>query len=164
MKSILKITIFLTITSCIAQDLDKNSYDFWIGEWDLTWTNAQGQTMKGTNNVIKILDGKVIQESFVDLQNNFKGISLSVYNARKKIWRQAWADNGGGYFNFYGTIEENGDKVFITKTEEKNGKRIVKRMVFKNITKDSLIWDWEISQDDGLTWSLRWRINYNRKK
>lgn len=146
-----------------SQQLNENSFDFWLGEWDLTWQNREGNEMKGTNEIIRILDGSIIQENFIDLQSGFKGTSISVYNSRKKSWNQAWADNAGGYFSFYGT-SENGNKIFSTLPEEINGKIIIKRMVFKNITEDSFIWDWEISQDNGGTWNLAWRINYLRKK
>jgi len=37
---------------------------FWIGEWALTWDNADGTKGRGTNRIEKILDGKVIQENF----------------------------------------------------------------------------------------------------
>jgi len=33
---------------------------------------------------------------------------------------------------------------------------------FKDIKKDSFIWDWESSYDRGVTWKLNWRINYKR--
>lgn len=152
----------MVITSGFSQELDKNSFDFWLGEWDLTWTNKEGETKKGTNKVIKILDGQVIQENFEDLQTGFKGMSLSVYNQRNKEWHQAWADNGGGYFNFYGT-QGNDGVIFRTNTEEIQEHKVIRRMVFKNVTRDSLIWDWEISLDNGKTWTLKWRINYKRK-
>jgi hypothetical protein len=158
--------IFLLLSSTTpaqSQKLqDSTLFDFWIGDWDLTWTNAAGQLQKGTNQISKILDGKVIQENFSFASGTFKGTSLSVYNPTSKTWHQAWADTQGGYFDFVGAVE--GDKrIFKTKVKEQNGQKEIQRMVFYNIKPASLIWDWESSTDGGSTWQLQWRINYQRR-
>lgn len=157
------LSLCLSSTGLLSQSLnhsDSTLFDFWVGKWNLTWKNGDGTEGKGTNNVIRILDGKVIQENFVDMKG-FKGSSMSVLTPRTKTWKQAWADNQGGYFDFEGFVE--GDKRgFKTQPKEVNGKVYVFRMVFYDITKDSFIWDWEGSTDGGKTWSLNWRINYYR--
>ena len=114
------------------------------------------------SNEQKTLDGKVLQEHFNDPSTGFKGTSISVFNPNTKVWHQAWADNQGGYFNFIG--ETSGDKkIFKTLPVERNGKTIVLRMVFYNITDKAMTWDWESSTDGGTTWNLNWRIEYTRK-
>ena len=144
-----------------------NYFDFWIGEWEVSWEEGEGRVGKGINTIEKILDGTVIQENFRILEGQnagFKGTSISVYQKRAEIWRQAWADNQGGYFDFRGSIE--GDKR-IFQTAERNmddGSTMTQRMVFYDIDKDSFTWDWEASKDGGDTWSLNWRINYKRIK
>jgi hypothetical protein len=141
---------------------DSTLFDFWVGDWDLTWKNADGSIGKATNRIEKTLDGKVIQENFRDVKG-FKGTSLSVFNAQKFTWHQAWVDNGGGYFNFTGDF--NGEKrIFKTQPRVLNGKTTILRMVFYDIKPESLTWDWERSDDGGQTWNLNWRINYQRKK
>ncbi len=149
-----------------AQESDVSSaFDFWVGNWELSWDEGDGKIGKGTNNIVKILDGKVIQENFVGLAGQakgFKGTSVSVFNPKSKTWHQAWADNQGGYYDFIGEID--GDKkIFKTKVVEKNGKKFIQRMVFYDITADSLMWDWESSVDNGENWKLQWRINYKKK-
>ncbi len=145
-----------------AQTLDSASFDFWVGKWDLTWDDGDGKVGKGTNHIVKTLDQKVIQENFVAMKGQlagFKGTSLSVFNPNKKEWHQAWADNQGGYFDFIGDFD--GDKrIFKTKPFERDGKTLVLRMVFYDISDEALTWDWERSEDGGKTWSLRWQINY----
>jgi hypothetical protein len=142
----------------------KSLFDFWVGEWSLTWQDAQGQTQKGYNRIVKILDEQVIQENFETISTPvFKGMSLSVYNPRTEQWHQAWTDNQGGYYNFIGQFE--GDKrMFVTKTTNQQGKEIIQRMVFRNITPNAFVWDWESSNDGGQTWQLNWQIHYQRKK
>lgn len=164
-KTYLLFLILVLNFSSPAQSLqspDSTLFDFWIGEWNLTWTNSAGKTEKGRNQIIKILDGKVIQENFSDETGKFKGTSISVYNPAKKIWHQAWADNQGGYFDFEGAVE--GEKrIFKTKMKEEHGQKIIQRMVFYKITPTSITWDWELSRDNGTTWELQWRIYYVRK-
>jgi len=146
----------------------ENLFDFWVGEWNLTWTDAQGQTQKGYNRIVKILDDQVIQENFKTIAASesapvFKGMSLSVYNPRTEQWHQAWTDNQGGYYNFFGQFE--GDKrMFVTTSTDQQGKEVIQRMVFHDITQHAFIWDWESSNDGGQTWQLNWQIHYQRKK
>ena len=164
MKRVILILLFASYGVCAQEKFqDPTFFDFWVGDWNLTWKNQDGTTAVGTNHVLKILDGKVIQENFEDKKNNFRGTSISVYNEKKREWHQAWADNQGGYFNFIGDIS--GDsRVFRTQMKEVDEKKIIQRMRFYDIKKDSLIWDWEMSKNDGQTWELQWRINYTRAK
>lgn len=154
--------------SCYAQNLPeqaKNYYDFWIGNWNVEWDEADGKTGAGTNHIEKILDGKVIQEHFTISEGEnagFKGTSISVYNSNKDQWKQAWADNNGGYFDFTGTTEGN-KRIFQTQVfERQNGDKFIQRMVFYNIEENSFTWDWEASTDGGINWDLNWRIKYQR--
>ena len=141
---------------------DSTLFDFWVGKWELTWDNADGTKGRGSNRIEKTLDGKVIQENFQDT-NGFKGTSISVYNTKNNTWHQAWADNQGGYFDLLGYVQ--GEKrMFQTSAKESGGKKIIQRMVFYDIKADSLKWDWEMSTDNGQTWTLQWRIFYSRVK
>lgn len=140
-------------------------FDFWVGNWEASW-KEKGDTMgRGTNSIEKMLDGTVIQEHFQILEGQnegFKGTSISVYQKQQNTWRQAWADNQGGYYDFTGKID--GDKrIFQTKVVEMgDGKELTQRMVFYDITEDSMTWDWESSEDGGESWTLNWRIFYKR--
>ncbi len=168
----MKKILFATITSFFlvssyAQESDlSNAFDFWVGNWELTWDEGNGITGRGINNIVKILDDKVIQENFVGLEGRakgFKGSSVSVFNPRAKSWHQAWVDNQGGYYDFVGEVD--GDKkIFKTKMVEKDGKQLIQRMVFYDIKPTSLMWDWESSVDNGENWQLQWRIKYKKKE
>jgi hypothetical protein len=154
-------------TTLFAQStgLDMATYDFWLGNWDANWKNADGSTGSGSNHVFKVLDGTVIEENFKisdGAQAGFLGMSISVFDSNRKIWHQAWADNQGGYFDFIGEVV--GDKkIFKTKVVERDGNKIIQRMVFYDIKKDSFSWDWEATKDGGVTWNLQWRISYTRQ-
>lgn len=164
MKQIFGCIAILFLTTTFAQSSDPlTAFDFWVGEWEATWTGPNNQDLKGTNIIAKTTGGKVIQENFTDPNNNFIGTSISVYSTKDSLWHQAWADNSGGYINLIGTID--GDKrIFTTLPQTKNGQTLIYRMVFYEIKEDSFTWDWEVSTDYGLNWTLSWQIHYRRIK
>ena len=134
-----------------------SQFDFWIGKWELTWND----TMTGTNVITKELDGCVIHENFSDPTEKFYGRSYSVFNHTKGVWEQTWVDNQGNYMNFKGGFE-NGKMTLSRSFVGPKGKTVTQRMVFHNISDDSLDWSWESSLDDGKTWKQNWLIQYKR--
>lgn len=172
MKKLSLTVLFLLLFSSLANaqnnlvELQPEQYfDFWVGEWELRWTDNEGNEGRGVNVIEKILDGKVIQEHFESTagkQKGYKGTSVSVYNPQRKSWHQAWADNRGGYINLKGSFEGN-KRIFQTGPRSgPQGGTIISRMVFYDITGNSFTWDWESSTDEGQTWKLNWRIYYSR--
>ena len=158
------VLLFISMSSCGQTATDSTLFDFWVGTWDAVWKNPDGTTGKGINHITKILEGKVIQENFVDpTPGSLKGTSISVYHTATKTWRQAWADNQGGYYNLEGGVE-NGKRFFRTQLREQDGKKMFQRMVFYDIKSGSFTWDWESTTDGGKTWTLQWRINYTKVK
>lgn len=139
-------------------------FDFWLGTWELTWEDADGNQGRGTNHIERVLEGNVIKENFEALSGAYEGFvgkSYSVYKSRTGEWKQTWVDNSGDYLDFTGEFE--GDKrIFKREGINPEGEEILQRMVFYDITENSLTWDWKISEDNGETWQLRWRIFYER--
>lgn len=138
--------------------------DFWVGDWVVTWTNANGSPGQARNRVGKILEGKVIEENFegdpVAAAPRLLGRSLSVLDAGG-TWRQAWADNQGGFFALTGSAEGE-SRIFATEFRQVGEQRQGKRMRFYDIKPDGFTWDWEGSVDGGKTWTLLWRLHYRR--
>lgn len=150
-------------TPATAQPADL--YDFWVGDWDARWTQEDGSEGRGRNHVVKILDGRVIEENFEELgegpEPRLKGRSISVLNPATGTWKQAWADNQGGWFSFTGAAD--GDRrMFLTESVDAQGRRRMQRMVFHGIRADAFTWDWESSADGGANWKRLWRIDYRR--
>lgn len=140
---------------------DPAMLDFWIGEWDLTWEGKDGPA-KGTNTIRKVLNGAVIHESFNgNPGTDFLGESYSVLSRVDGSWKQVWVDSAKGYLDFDG-YREGGSVVFHREGKDPAGNDILQRMVFRDIKANAFVWDWETSVD-GKEWTLRWRINYQRK-
>ena len=163
---ILLILFGLVYHAAIAQNLSRScnspgcsQFDFWLGDWNLTW----GDTSKGTNSVMKILDGCVINENFNDPASQYRGMSWSKYDSAKATWKQTWVDNQGGYITLTGKFAA-GEMVLYTEPSiAAGGKMVTMRMKFYNINPESFDWNWE-SSSDKVNWKVNWKIHYQRKK
>ncbi len=140
-------------------------FDFWVGDWDLAWTDAQGAKQTGRNRIEKIMGGTVLSENFLATSGptkGYEGKSYSVFQPNARQWRQTWVDNQGGYIPLEGGRE--GDTFFFENRRTlPSGKTVQSKMVFHDITPDRFVWDWKSSLDGGQTWRLAWQITYRRR-
>jgi hypothetical protein len=141
-------------------------FDFWLGEWQLTWPAQQtggdpGNEAKGTNRIERVMGGCVVEENFSMGDGTFSGRSLSVYDSQQGLWRQTWVDNSGSYLLFTGHFGQ-GRMILQTEPVVKDDEMVMNRMVFREIEDDSLRWDWQRSRDGGDSWTDLWNIRYRR--
>jgi hypothetical protein len=137
----------------------ENQFDFWLGEWEACWNENE----RGTNHVTRILDGKIIQEDFNGAPaSELHGLSFSAYDPERKLWCQTWVDNSGGYLDFTGLFQDG--QMVLSRNAIVRGEKCKQRMVWYNIEPDRFDWNWERSDDEGLTWRVLWQIKYTRKK
>jgi hypothetical protein len=143
-------------------DTQQKQFDFWVGEWNLTWPGATpGEVGHGTNSIKRILEGCVVQENFSGGDSmHLRGTSVSTFDLGSGRWKQTWVDNEGGYLDFVG--EFNNGQMVLRREAVRNGKKILQRMVWKNISANELDWSWESSTDGGETWQVNWPIHYKR--
>ena len=138
-------------------------FDFWVGTWDLEWTDTKGQKQKGTNTINKILGGCVIEENFsTSGPQPYLGKSHSLFDTRNGLWRQTWVDSGGSYLDLAGEFKD-GKMTLHREGTDPKGNKLLFRMTFSNIKPDSFLWDWESSADGGKTWKTNWQINYKKR-
>lgn len=132
--------------------------DFWLGDWALTWGN--GKT--GQNVVDKELNGCAIIENFDGTPGipKYFGKSMSMFDSKAGKWKQVWADSQGGWLEFTG--EKVGDEIHFSRKYSKNGKPMIQRMRFYNIDFRNFDWNWESSETNGQTWTVNWKIHYER--
>lgn len=136
----------------------QSQFDFWVGEWNLTW----GEDERGINIITKPLDSLVIMENFNGTPSSpLKGISVSVFNKRLGKWQQTWVDNQGSYLDFTGEFKDG--KMILQRKAYLEGKEVLQRMVWYDIEPENLEWNWERSLDNGKTWEVLWNIHYSRR-
>jgi len=142
----------------------QKQFDFWVGEWELTWPGKNaGDVSRGTNSIKRILDGCVVQESFsAQDATSLRGTSVSTFDANAGRWKQTWVDNQAAYLDFAGEFKD-GQMILRREAVGPNGTKFLQRMVWKNIGVNELDWSWEASHDGGKTWQVQWPIHYKRK-
>jgi len=136
--------------------------DFWVGTWDLSWTNPDGTPGTGRNVISRSLNDCVIEENFTTIggERPFSGMSVSTFDTKAGHWRQTWVDNAGGYLPFTGGPSEEGFQFRLVNAAD--GRTM--RMIWKNVKKVSLDWHWQESKDGGKSWEDRWVIHYRKAK
>lgn len=135
---------------------DDHEFDFWLGNWDLTW----GEKGRGTNQIQRILNEHVVEEHFRGNDPALEGISHSVLSEEDERWHQTWVDDSGSYLDFVGEFTE--DRMILSRDGIAQGKPVRQRMVWYDITGNTLEWNWERSDDQGKTWKVLWNIHYKR--
>ena len=131
-------------------------FDFWIGEWEVT--TPQGAPA-GTNRVERLLEGCALQEHWV-ASDGSKGTSLSSYDASTRLWRQTYVDDTGQVLVLEGEFKDGRMVLQGEKTLQKKG--ALQRISWQPVG-DKVRQRWDISQDDGRTWSLLFEGVYTRK-
>jgi len=142
----------------------QKQFDFWIGEWDLTWPgNKPGETGHGGNSINRVMGGCVVEEQFTGgTSMALRGMSVSTFVAPVGKWKQTWVDNDGSYLDFVGEFKD-GQMILSREATRPDGSKILQRMVWKNISQNEFDWSWEASKDGGKTWQVNWPIHYKRK-
>jgi len=139
---------------------ESHQLDFWVGEWNLAYMQ-DGKAATSRNRITKTLDGCAILEEFDGAPGNpLVGRSMSMYDARAKLWKQVWVDNSGAWLDFTGGLEDG--RMVFARDAERDGRRFRQRMVFDDVTRDALTWRWQRSDDAGRTWKTLWEIAYRR--
>jgi hypothetical protein len=142
----------------IQDPLGPGALDFWLGSWVVSWAGGG----HGTNTIRRILDERAIEETFdgSDADSSLKGRSLSVRDAADGRWRQTWVDSTGAYLDLVG-VEVEG-RIAFQRDAIIDGRPVVQRMVWLDVTPDALRWQWERSRDGGASWEVAWEIDYRR--
>jgi hypothetical protein len=134
-------------------------FDFWLGEWDVV--SPQGPPA-GTNRVERLLEGCALQEHW-EATDGSKGTSLSSYDAVARKWRQTYVDDTGQVLVLEGEFK---DGKMVLQGEKAMGRQkgALQRISWQVVAGDKVRQRWDISQDDGRTWSVLFEGVYTKKK
>lgn len=144
--------------AAVADPLGPDALDFWLGTWTVSWSTDG----RGTNTIRRILDDRVVEESFDggDADSVLKGRSLSVRDALDGRWRQTWVDSTGGYLDFVGVVADG--RIAFQRDAIVRGSPVIQRMVWLDVTDDAFRWQWQRSDRPGAAWEVVWEIDYRR--
>jgi hypothetical protein len=140
-------------------------FDFWIGEWEVYGKNGQ---KAGDSKISMILDSCVILEEWTSANMTqglrYAGKSFNTYNRRTNQWQQTWVDNVAGSTEYLEGKYENKKMVFLTKPFPLTKDTMaVSRLTFYDLSKDRVRQHFEISKDNGGTWTTQYDLDYRRK-
>ncbi len=152
----------------------QHDFDFEIGAWKthlsrrlhpLTGSTAWIE-MEGTTMVRRIWDGRANLAEFEadGPEGHIQLLSLRLYNPQARQWSLNYANSNSGVLSIP-TIGEfkNGRGEFFDQ-ESLNGRTILVRNVWSDITPDSCRFEQAFSDDWGKTWEINWIATDTRVK
>lgn len=150
----------------------QHDFDFEVGTWKIhlkrllhpltgstTWTEFDGTTVTR-----KLWDGRANIEQFetTSSANQIEGLTLRLYNPESHRWSIYWATSKDGILGIP-TIGEfkNGQGEFYDQ-EPINGRVVLVRFIWSQITPTSAHFEQSFSDDGGKTWEVNWITNQTR--
>ena len=134
------------------------AFDFWVGDWNVT----QNGKLAGTNRIERILGGCALLENWQGVGGS-EGNSLSYYDATHRVWHQTWVDNQGTPLELEGDYQ-GGRMVMAGNTlDPASGKTAINRLTWTPRADGRVRQHWEVSTDDGKTWSTAFDGMYEKK-
>jgi Tetratricopeptide repeat len=137
-----------------------HQFDFWIGEWNV---KSQQGPLVGHSSIQQILGQCVIFENWTGVQGG-SGKSFNSYDTASNAWRQFWVDDRGTVTEFTDGQYRDGAMRFATHGKAPDGKDVLGRLSFYNLTPDRVRQWKERSVDGGTTWTTDYDFVYERVK
>jgi hypothetical protein len=121
----------------------------------------------GTSVTRKVWDGRADLEEFeVDSPSgHIEGLTLRLYNAQTHQWSLYWANNKNGAMSLPPNVGEfkNGRGEFYCQ-DTFNGRYVLVRYVWSDITANTAHFEQSYSEDGGKTWEVNWITDQTRVK
>ena len=144
----------------------QHDFDFEIGSWKTHLTRLQHPltgsttwlTYDGTSVVTRIWNGRA---NLVELEvdgptGHLEGLSLRLYNPEAHQWSLNYASAAGGQLGTPTIGEFHDGRGEFYDQESFNGRTILVRNVWSDITADSGKFEQAFSDDGGATWEVNW--------
>jgi hypothetical protein len=142
-------------------------FDFLAGEWRIkhrrmtapnVWDEFDGEATCWT-----ILGGVGSVEELRIPARDFAGLGIRLLDHERRMWTDFWVNAKSGVLASPGTDGAFVDGAGIFSTHETDdGKPIVVRGVWDQITPESCRWRQSVSRDDGATWEDNWIMTWTR--
>ena len=170
-RSLLRITyliclLFAASPLIACEDESYRQFDFWLGTWDVKYTNSKDDKIIGTNRISQQLNNCIIHEHY-QATSGFEGKSLNIYDKTTNRWHQTWTDNTGLLLQLDGSLvksAENGDEMVLWgEGLDQSGRHIQHRIIWRQLNKDSVQQRWQVSHDQGLNWQMLFDGTYYRQ-
>lgn len=133
-------------------------FDFWVGEWDVTVPDGR---RAGTNHIEKVERGCLLVERWTGAAGG-TGMSMNYYDPAKARWLQLWVSSNGVVIEIEGGLR-GGSMVLDGELINADGTSQPFRGTWTPNTDGSVRQHFEISEDEGRTWSTWFDGRYVRR-
>ncbi len=132
-------------------------FDFWLGEWEVRKPDGE---LAGINRIEGEYDGSVLHERYTT-DRGYRGQSLNIYDASRKVWHQTWVDSDGLLLLLEGGLRD-GSMVLEGQTVGADGQVTRHRITWTPNADGSVRQLWE-STDAGGGWSIAFDGRYTKR-
>ncbi|HEV8695472.1 MAG TPA: hypothetical protein VGQ93_15020 [Lysobacter sp.] len=135
-------------------------FDFWLGEWDV-YGGVDGARLVGHNRIERSGNGCWLSEHWHSARGS-DGTSVNAWDAQSQVWRQFWVGGDGVVLRLEGGLHDG--VMVMTGALPKAGGGVQRQKVSWTPKPDgSVVQHWEISDDDGKSWTTSFLGSYRRK-
>jgi hypothetical protein len=155
----------------------QHDFDFEIGTWKIHLKRLEhrltGSTtwveFDGTSVTRPVWDGRADLEEFeTDSPSggHIEGMTLRLYDPQTHQWSLYWATSKSGVMGVptIGEFKNGRGEFFDTEPAGPNGRSILVRFVWSDITANSAHFEQSFSDDGGKTWEVNWITDQTRVK
>ena len=152
----------------------QHDFDFEFGAWkahisrrvkpltgSTTWVEYDG-----TSIVRKVWNGRANlgELEVTGPAGRIEGLSLRTYNPQSHQWHISWSNSADGTVGVPMIGEFKGGRGEFFNQEPFNGRAILVRFIFSDITANSFQLEQAFSDDGGKTWEANWIAKFSRVK
>jgi hypothetical protein len=160
------------MTSAIPAQDGRTDFDFLVGRWRVHHRILRGRLQQSTT--WDEMEGTVVNEPILGGLGNMEehsiervdgpiaAIAVRVYESAAQEWSIYWADSvspvlDAGVFGRFA-----GGRGSFYAQEISEGRHILTRFVWSDITPISAHWEQAYSADGGLSWEVNWIMEFSR--
>jgi len=134
-----------------------HQFDFWIGTWAVSSQGAPA----GRNTIVPFADGCALLENWTGADGS-SGKSINVWRPTERRWTQHWVGSGGSILDLAGGLVD-GRMVLTGAIRQTPKGPVMDRITWTPVSPNEVRQVWELSADNGATWSSVFDGTYTRQ-
>lgn len=142
--------------ACTADE--HRQFDFWVGDWVVTRPDTGA--LQGRNRITRESGGCVLHEHWRG-GSGYEGHSLNAYDRQRGRWMQVWVGADGTVLRLEGGLRD-GAMVLEGELPSTDGGVQRQRISWTPADDGSVSQHWQVSDDDGASWSTSFLGTYRR--
>ena len=147
-------------SDCPCCTIDHKAFDYWIGDW--TVYNTEGKVI-GTNNIVKMQNGCVLQENWIASNKTNTGTSYNFFDLSDSTWNQVWISGTGNVLNLKGNINKDGAMVLKSELTTGSKGNYYNQITWTKNDDGSVTQRWDILNEKGETINKAFEGIYKKK-